>query len=77
LAKKGYYAESLSRYANKWNYDKDIRKQLGLYYRFIGVFIEQGKWKRLVIHPLLTIGMYFLRILVGLRFLMSKLARHE
>ena len=43
----------------------------------IGVFIEQGKWKRLVIHPLLTIGMYFLRILVGLRFLMSKLARHE
>jgi len=77
LRKKGYYAKSLSRYANKWDYDKDIRKQLGLYYRFIGVFIEQGKWKRLVFHPLLTIGMYFLRILVGLKFLMSKLARHE
>ncbi len=60
LGKKGYYAKSLDRYAEKWGRnDPDVKKQLGLFYRFLGVFVEQGKWKRLLTHPFLTAGMYF------------------
>lgn len=70
LNKKSYYANSFDAYINEWGAnDEDVKKQLGLYYRFIGVFIEQGKWKKLIRHPILTAGMYYLRIRVGLRYL--------
>ena len=70
LSKKGYYAEKFDDYIAKWGKDDpDIKKQFGLYYRFLGVFIEKGKWTKLVAHPCLTFGMYFLRGLVGVKFL--------
>lgn len=70
LSKKGYYSKNLNVYIEKWGKnDLDIKKQFGFYYRFIGVFIENGKWEKLVRHPLLTAGMYFLRILVGIKFI--------
>jgi glycosyltransferase involved in cell wall biosynthesis len=70
LSKKGYYAKSFDKYMDKWGKnDKDIKKQFGVYYRFLGVFIENGKWKNFIKHPLLAIGMYTLRVLVGLKFL--------
>jgi hypothetical protein len=70
LAKKSYYARSFDEYVGKWGEnDPDIRKQLGLFYRFVGVFIEKGKWIRLLAHPVLSAGMFFLRILVGIRYL--------
>ena len=72
LDKKGYYAKSFEAYKNKWKNDEDIKKQLGFYYRFFGVFIENGKWKKLISHPSLTFGMYFLRFLVGVKFMMRK-----
>lgn len=70
LNKKSYYSKSFDKYKEKWgsNY-LDIKKQLGFYYRFVGVFIENGKWKKLIKHPLLTIGMYYLRFRVGLRYI--------
>ena len=76
LTKKAYYAKSFRRYIAKWDKnDRDTKKQFGFYYRFIGVFIEQGKWKKLLRHPVLTVEMYFLRILVGFVFLIkTKLA---
>ena len=52
--------------------DKDIKKQFGLTYRYFGVFLENGKWKKLLSHPILTVGMYFLRFLVGVSFLINK-----
>src|SRR3989339_872222 len=52
--------------------DKIIRKQLGLYYRFIGVFIERSHWRKLLIHPFLAGSMYFLRFLVGVTFVLKK-----
>lgn len=71
LSKKGYYAQKFDEYIEKWGKnDPDIKKQFGLYYRFFGVFIENGKWKKLASHPFLTFGMYFLRWLVGIKFLM-------
>jgi glycosyltransferase involved in cell wall biosynthesis len=71
LNKKGYYAQSFDTYINSWGKnDPDIKKQLGLFYRYFGVFLEQGKWKRLFRHPVLMGGMYWLRFLVGLKYIM-------
>jgi glycosyltransferase involved in cell wall biosynthesis len=73
LRKKIYYSQDLSIYVAKWGAsDPDVKMQLGLAYRYFWVFIENGKWKKLICHPFLTTGMYFLRILVGFVFL-SKL----
>jgi len=70
LDKKGYYAKKFDTYISKWGRnDPDLQKQLGLYYRFFGVFVEKGKWKKMFAHPFLTFGMFFLRFLVGLKFL--------
>jgi glycosyltransferase involved in cell wall biosynthesis len=70
LAKKEYYSKNLDVYIKKWGKnDSDIRKQFGFYYRFLGVFIENGKWTRLFWHPILALGVYFLRIVVGVKYL--------
>jgi glycosyltransferase involved in cell wall biosynthesis len=77
LSKKAYYAKSYKAYIGKWGKsDPDIKKQFGLFYRYFGVFIENGKWIRLISHPVLTLGMYFLRILVGLTYLRVKSMRN-
>lgn len=73
LDKKGYYSTSFDTYIKKWGADDpDIKKQLGLWYRYFGVFLEKGKWVKLLTHPFLTAGMYYLRFLVGLKFLLRK-----
>ena len=73
LNKKRYYSKGFDIYSEKWGKnDPDIRKQLRPFYRFIGVFIEEGKFIKLLSHPLLTLGMYFLRLWVGLLYLMRK-----
>ena len=74
LAKKAFYTGYLDRYIEKWGADDpDVREQIGFFYRFLGVFLEQGMWRRLLRQPILTVGMYFLRFSVGLVFLASKL----
>lgn len=71
LAKKGYYSKNLDVFIEKWGKnDPDVKKQFGFCYRFFGVFIENGKWKKLLRHPILAAGMYFLRFLVGIKFLL-------
>jgi glycosyltransferase involved in cell wall biosynthesis len=72
VSKKGYYARDMKRYAQKWGCDAEVKKQLGAGYRLFGVFVENGKWRRLVAHPLLASGMLALRLLVGLKFLQNK-----
>lgn len=73
LKKKAYYSASMDTYAAKWGRnDPEIRKQLGFYYRFIGVFTESGKWHRLAAHPVLASGMFFLRIMVGAAYMTSR-----
>jgi len=73
LTKKSYYAKSFDGYVAKWGKDDpEIKKQLGMAYRFFGVFLENDKWKRLLTHPYLTFGMYLLRFLVGFSFLLNK-----
>lgn len=71
LKKKKYYSQSFDKYIVKWGEDdSDVKKQFSFYYRFIGVFTENGKWKKIIAHPILTAGMYFLRIMVGITFLL-------
>lgn len=73
LKKKSYYAKSFSTYIAKWGKnDPDIKRQFGLLYRYLIVFTENGKWKKLIAHPILTIGMYLLRFFVGLNYVTGK-----
>jgi len=70
LTKKLYYIKSLPNYIQKWGKnDPDIKRQLCLYYRYFGVFLENGRWRRFLRHPILALGVYFLRGLVGISYL--------
>lgn len=71
--KKNYYLNTLDVYFNRWGRsDPDLKKQFGLYYRYVGVFIEKGKWRKLIRHPALAVGMYFLRFMIGAVYLTSE-----
>ena len=72
LEKKAYYTKSMATYQAKWKGHPALKKQFGLYYRFLGVFIENGKWKKLVRHPILAFVMYFERFAVGLTYLLNR-----
>lgn len=72
LAKKAYYAKSVDTYRRKWKNDAICRRQFGLAYRFFGVFVENGKWKRLLRHPILAAVMYAERILVGATYILHR-----
>ena len=73
LRKKTYYTGSAEAYIAKWTgQDPDIRRQYGAAYRFFGVFVEQGRYRRLLSHPGKACGMYFLRFLVGVTFLAKR-----
>lgn len=76
LAKKAYYSQSFAFYIQKWGKDDpDVKKQFGFWYRYFGVFLEKGKWKRLIRHPILAAGMWFLRGLVGASYIFSKIKK--
>lgn len=75
LAKKSYYARSFDAYINKWGKnDPDIKKQFGFWYRYFGVFLENGKWKKCLFNPHFFLGMFLLRFLVGISFILRKKA---
>jgi glycosyltransferase involved in cell wall biosynthesis len=72
LGKKERYSKTLDRYIHKWGEDDpEIKKQLGIRYRLFDVFIEDGRWKKLLRHPIKMLGMYFLRFMVGITYLRS------
>lgn len=73
LKKKAYYSQSFATYITKWGAsDPDVKKQLSPWYRYIGVFIENSRWKKVLAHPILTLAMLSLRLLVGLTYLKVK-----
>ena len=72
IIKKSYYASNFDNYFKKWGYDKITKKQFGILYRYFNVFIENGKWKKLLSHPIYTISMYFLRFIIGIVYIFSK-----
>jgi hypothetical protein len=73
LRKKAYYSGSMATYVDKWGkHDPDLRQQLGLLYRYFLVFVEAGRWRKLVRHPFLSISMILLRVAVGVTFILRK-----
>ena len=72
LEKKAYYSKSMAAYRAKWKGHPALRKQFSPGYRFFGVFVENGKWKRLLRHPILAAVMYFERFLVGVTYLLNR-----
>lgn len=69
LRKKNYYSHGISLYKKKWGNDEVVRKQLGFAYRYFGVYVENGKWKKILRHPILFTVMFFERICVGIVYL--------
>jgi len=73
LRKKSYYIQGFDGYIEKWGRcDPDIRRQMGFGYRYWTVFTEKGKWLWLLRRPDLAFGMYFLRGLVGVIYLINR-----
>ena len=72
MEKKAYYSKSIADYRAKWPDHPAVRKQFSVCYRYFGVFVENGKWKRLLRHPILALGMYFERFCVGLTYLLNR-----
>lgn len=72
LEKKAYYSKSMAAYQAKWKGHPAVRKQFSLFYRYFGVFVEKGKWRKLLRHPILAAVMYFERIAVGMVYLANK-----
>ena len=72
IEKKAYYSKSIADYKAKWPGHPALKKQFGFVYRYFGVFVENGKWKKLLRHPVLTSVMYFERVLVGFTYLLNR-----
>ena len=72
MAKKAYYTKSMAAYRAKWKGHPALKKQFGLGYRYFGVFVENGKWRRLLRHPILAVVMYAERIAVGFTYLVCR-----
>lgn len=72
LKKKNYYSNGIKNYVRKWGpNDPETTRQIGVWYRLMGVFVEKGKWKKLVRHPIYMIAMYCLRLRVAAGYLQS------
>jgi glycosyltransferase involved in cell wall biosynthesis len=73
LRKKIGYVNTFNAYIEKWGSDdEDVTKQFSLKYRYFTVFIENGKWRKLISRIDLAIGVYVLRILVGVKYLFNR-----
>ena len=72
LKKKAYYSRSMAAYRAKWPGHPAVKKQFSFWYRFVGVFTENGKWKKLLRHPVLASVMYFERFLVAMTYIFSR-----
>jgi glycosyltransferase involved in cell wall biosynthesis len=66
--KKAYYTKSMKRFAEKWPNDKC----LNIWWRCFGVFVEKGKWKKLLRHPVLSIGILFILLVRGVIYYVNK-----
>lgn len=73
IRKKIYYSNSFQAYKNKWGAgDPDIKKQLGFWYRGFGVFIENGKFFKMIKHPILASALFILRLNLAIGYIFRK-----
>lgn len=72
MAKKRYYSGTVDDYRRKWPGDPVVKRQFSPWYRFVGVFVEKGKWRRILRHPILFAGVIFERFSVGVVYLLNR-----
>lgn len=72
LEKKAYYTKSFAAYKAKWPGHPAVKKQFSPFYRFVGVFVERGKWRKVLRHPLLFALVMFERVSVGAVYLLNR-----
>ena len=68
MAKKKYYTKSMKRYAELCPDDPCLK----IKYRCFQIFVENGKWKKLVQHPILTLGIIFVLFCRGIIYYLYK-----
>lgn len=66
--KKNYYAKSMRRYKEFNPHDKVLDWK----YRCIGIFVEEGKWKKILRHPILFAGVIFIVLIRAVIYLRNK-----
>ena len=77
LRKKTAYSTYYDRYRAKWGAGHPVlRRQLGFGYRFFGVFLERGKWRRALRHPLWMASIFLERLLVALCLVRRRILPH-
>ena len=72
LSKKAYYSTSIERYREKWRGDKAMMRQFSPCYRYFGVFVEDGKWVKVIRHPVLFAVMMLERVAIGIVYLLNR-----
>ena len=72
LEKKAYYSKSMAAYRAKSPNHPAVKRQFSPWYRFVGVFFERGKWKKVLRHPILFLGVLFERFSVGVVYLLNR-----
>lgn len=72
LEKKAYYSKSMAAYRAKWPDHPAVKRQFSPFYRFCGVFVEKGKWRKILRHPILFGGVLFERFSVGVTYLLNR-----
>ena len=72
IEKKAYYTKSFSAYQAKWKGHPAVRCQFSPFYRFVGVFVEKGKWRKILRHPVLFAGVIAERLAVGVTYLLNR-----
>jgi len=75
INKKTGYFHGLAQYRRKWE-QRDAHtvkiltdKQLGIWYRYVGVFIENGKWKETIANFPLYLLLFGYKMLMGARYI--------
>ena len=73
LSKKNNYVVTFDDYKKKWRGHPALKKQFGFKYRYFVVFVENGKWQKLLGNPSLAFAMFGVRILVGLIYCLRRI----
>jgi hypothetical protein len=76
ILKKAYYSSDFKGYIDKWGKnDPDVKKQIGIKYRFFIVFMENGKWKKLIKRLDLYAMIILIRGITGVAYLLTRLGK--
>jgi glycosyltransferase involved in cell wall biosynthesis len=75
ISKTLYYSPNINVYKEKAKKagSNNVNKQFSLNYRYFEVFMEDGKWKKVLAHPILFSQMYFLKILIGFYYVAASI----